>query len=92
MKIYCRVRDKVEGGGGRGFEDNSKIPFGLGQAEGHSSHTEISTLAKSFTVKERVKCKVPLATRLQKRPVKIRMYLGLDSRIKLKFTTKGQCQ
>ena len=33
------------------------------------------------------KCEVPPATTLQKRPVKITMYLGLDIIIKLKFTT-----
>ena len=34
-----------------------------------------------------IKCKVPPATTLQKRPVKITMYLGLDIISKLKFTT-----
>ena len=32
-------------------------------------------------------CEVPLATTLQKRPVKRTMYLGSDIIIKLKFTT-----
>ena len=32
-------------------------------------------------------CEVPLATTLQKRPVKITLHLGLDNIIKLKFTT-----
>ena len=40
-----------------------------------------------FTDKNELKCEVPPATTLQKRPVKITMYLGLDIIIKLKFTT-----
>ena len=37
--------------------------------------------------KKRVKVRSTPATTLQKRPVKITMYLGLDIIIKLKFTT-----
>ena len=37
--------------------------------------------------KKRVKVRSTPATTLKKRPVKMTMYLGLDIRIKLKFTT-----
>ena len=59
----------------------------LAKAKGHSCHTKKSTLAKTFTKKKRVKVQSTPATTLQKRPVKITMYLALDIIIKLKFTT-----
>ena len=57
----------------------------LAKAKGHSCHTKKSTLAKTFTGKKRVKVRSTPATTLQKRPVKITMYLGLDIIIKLKL-------
>ena len=61
----------------------------LAKVKGHSCHTKKSTLAKTFTEKKRVKVRSTPATTLQKkkkkRPVKITM--GLDIIIKLKFTT-----
>ena len=44
-------------------------------------------LPKHLRKKKRVKVRSTPATTLQKRPVKITMYLGLDIIIKLKFTT-----
>ena len=44
-------------------------------------------LPKHLREKKRVKVRSTPATTLQKRPVKITMYLGLDIIIKLKFTT-----
>ena len=62
-------------------------PFLACQAKGLSCHTKIQPLPKYLREKKRVKCEVPLATMLQKRPVKITMYLELDIIIKLKSTT-----
>ena len=62
------------------------VVSGLGltcQAKGLNCHTKKSTLAKTFTEKNEQKCKVPLATTLQKRPAKITVYLGVDMIIKL---------
>ena len=59
----------------------------LAKGKGHSCHTKKSTLAKTFTEKKRVKVRSTPATTLQKRPVKITMYLGLDIIIKIKFIT-----
>ena len=60
---------------------------GLGLSKSQYCHTKKSTLAKTVTKKKRVKVRSTPATTLQKRPVKITMYLGLDIIIKLKFTT-----
>ena len=63
--------------------------FGLGlacQAKGQCCRTKISTLAKTLTEKKRVKVRSTPATTLQKRPVKITIYLGLYIIIRLKFT------
>ena len=67
-----------------------KPVFGLSlacQAKGQCCHTKKSTLAKIFTEKNEKKCEVQPATTLQKRPVKIIMYLGLGIIIMLKLTT-----
>ena len=66
------------------------VIVGLGlacQAKSQCCHTKKSTLAKTVTEKKRVKVRSTPATTLQKRPVKITMYLGFDIIIELKFTT-----
>ena len=60
----------------------------LAKAKGHSCHTKKSNLAKIFTKKKK-RVKVRSTTghyATKKRPVKITMYLGLNTIIKLKFT------
>ena len=49
--------------------------------------TKKSNLAKILTGKNELSCEIPSATMLQKKTLKITMYLGLDIIIKLKFTT-----
>ena len=87
MKLLCWITDTVYS-----VPQACSVIFGLCLAQGHNSHTKISPLTKSFTKKKKKKknekkCEVPLATTLQKRPVKVTIYLGLDIIIKLKFTT-----
>ena len=74
-----------------------KVVFGLGlvaKAKGHSCHTKNQLLPKPFTEKKRVNAKYPgplrhkKKTKKKKTSVEITMHLGLDSIIKLKFTTK----
>ena len=50
----------------------------LAKAKGHSCHSKKATLANTFSEKKRVKVRSTPATTLQKRPVKITMYLDLD--------------
>ena len=74
---------------------NSNMCYGLlflawawpAKAKGRSCHTKKSTLAKNIYEKKRVKVRSTPAATLQKNPVKITMYLGLEIIIKLKFTT-----
>ena len=57
--------------------------FGLGLA---CQATAIVVLLKINSYQNHLRSEVPLATALQKRPVKITMHLGLDNIIKLMFT------
>ena len=59
---------------------------GLGLPRPKLSYQKINP-SQNIYAEKRVKVRSTPATTLQKRPVKITMYLGLDIIIKLKFTT-----